>query len=83
MAGKVMGPWQPDVVGNKDPQLMRGKKFLHVKTATLYVVTGYSFNATTDQWAIHYDRHDQDERAPFSFTRDMSNFMDGRFIPVT
>lgn len=74
--------WHVDVQNQKDPQRLRGKRYLHVASSTLYTVTGFSLNASSDQWSIHYDREDAGERKDFSFSRDMAEFLDGRFIEV-
>lgn len=64
------------------PDRVVGKVFVHIKTSGLYRVTGYSLNTTNNNWALHYDRVDEKERKVFSFTRDMAEFMDGRFMEV-
>lgn len=74
--------WHSDVASQKDPQKLRGKRYLHVKSATLYVVTGFALNASNDQWTILYDREDAEERKDFGFSRDMAEFLDGRFLEV-
>lgn len=74
--------WHKDQKGNSRPDQLRGKVFLHNVTKHLYVVVGAFFNTTTDEWAIAYERYFEDERAEFQYTRDMSEFLDGRFTEV-
>lgn len=82
MVGRIDQVWHQDAAGQIRPNLLTGKKFVHLKTSHLYVVTGYRLNASTDQWSIEYDRLDEDARGDFSFARDMAEFLDGRFVEV-
>lgn len=79
---KVDHAWQTDAAGQKNPDKLVGKQFVHVKTSTLYRVTDFMLNASTDQWAVQYERSDRNCAKRFPFTRDMAEFMDGRFIEV-
>jgi len=81
-APRVTEFWHKDARGFHSPHHLVGKTFLHVKTATLYVVVDVVFNASTDQWALRYEAHNTGRRAPFRFTRDATEFMDGRFLEV-
>ena len=74
--------WHFDAGDQRNPDRLVGKQFVHVKTSNLYVVTGFSLNATNDLWSVQYERSDEAQRRPFPFTRDMIQFMDGRFIEV-
>lgn len=74
--------WHKDAADQTHPDYFVGKQFLHVKSSTLYVVTGFHLNASTDQWTLEYDRADDSKRGKFDFTRDMAEFLDGRFIEV-
>ena len=82
MTGRVDKLWHKDRDGMDHPQRLVGHRWVHTKTAHLYVVTGYSLNATYDAWDIHYDRFDEEKRGEFGFTRRMSEFLDGRFVKV-
>ena len=79
---RITETWHKDVKGWTYPDKFVGKKFVHVASSTLYVVTGFKLNASTDLWALEYERQDEDARMLFSFTRDMAEFLDGRFIEV-
>ena len=74
--------WHKDAAEQTHPDYLVGKQFLHVKSSTLYVVTGFRLNASNDQWTLEYDRADIAKRGKFGFTRDMAEFLDGRFIEV-
>lgn len=76
----VTNLFHEDAAGQKNPQSLMGKKFFHLKTSNLYEVTGYRFNASTDQWSIEYRRYEQSKRGQFNFSRDMAEFLDGRFV---
>lgn len=82
MSVNIGSLWHKDVGGKCNPQELMGKKFVHVKTSALYVVVGYHLNASTDQWCIEYERQEVKCRKDFNFTRDMSEFLDGRFLEV-
>lgn len=82
LASLVDALWNKDQHGCKNPQELVDTRWLHAKTNRLYIVTGYSFNATYDAWDIHYDREDHAKRGEFWFTRRMAEFLDGRFIKV-
>ena len=79
---KISELWHDDLVGMSKPQELRGKKFVHLASSALYIVTGFTLNASTDRWAIVYDRFDEDQRKDFPFSRDMDEFLDGRFVEV-
>lgn len=74
--------WHQDAVDHKNPDKLIGKRFVHIKSQALYVVTGAFFNATSDKWCVSYDRLDDTQRREFSFTRDLDQFLDGRFLEV-
>jgi hypothetical protein len=80
----VTALWHQDSHGKKNPEDLVGKTFVHVATAKLYTVTGFSLNVTGDKvtWTLHYDREDREKRLGFSFTRAMHEFLDGRFLGV-
>ena len=82
MKPRISDTWHKDARGQTHPNSLVGKKFVHVASSTLYVVTGYRLNASNDQWAIEYDRFDEDVQLSFAFARDMAEFLDGRFIEV-
>ena len=82
MIARIEEVWHKDAVGQTHPDYLVGKQFLHVKSSTFYVVTGFSLNASTDQWALHYDRAASRIRKKFAFSRDMAEFLDGRFVEV-
>lgn len=82
MTRRVSELWHDDAAGKSKPQELRGKMFVHLATSALYVVTGFTLNASTDKWAIIYDRFDEGERKDFSFSRDMDEFLDGRFVEI-
>ena len=82
MTTRIEELWHQDAKGQTHPEYLVGKRFLHLKSATLYVVTGFTVNASTNEWALHYDRDDRPKRGKFSFTRDMAEFLDGRFVEV-
>lgn len=82
MTGRIEELWHMDAKGQKNPNHLVDKQFLHVKSATLYVVIGFTLNACTDEWALIYDRADERRRGKFHFTRDMAEFLDGRFVEV-
>lgn len=82
MTRRVEKFWHTDQHGWDNPNKLVGKKFLHVKTNAIYVVVEAVFDATGDQWAIVYDRMDEDKRKEFRFVRSMTEFMDGRFVEV-
>lgn len=74
--------WHTDTMGNKNPDALVDKLFVHAATSHLYRVTGCGFDATADEWCVHYKR-EMGETAPFSFTRTMSDFLTpGKFIKV-
>ena len=74
--------WHVDTMGNKNPDALVDKLFVHMATAHLYRITGCSFDATSDEWCLHYKR-EVTEHTPFSFTRTMSDFLTpGKFIAV-
>ena len=75
--------WHADVMGNKNPDRMVDKLFVHSATSHLYRVTGFSFDATSGEWCIHYKREMVTVDLPFSFTRTMSDFLTpGKFVEV-
>lgn len=82
MTGRVDKLWHEDQHGQCHPQRLVGTNWVHTKTANLYTVTGFSFNATYDAWDLQYNRHDEAKRGEFGFTRRMSEFLDGRFVKV-
>lgn len=82
MTARVDALWHKDQYGRCNPHELASARWLHVKTNHLYVVTGYSFNATYDAWDVHYDREDSGKRKKFGFSRSLDQFLDGRFIKV-
>lgn len=73
--------WHKDQNGNHNPQELVGDLYLHVKTSRLYVVTGYCYDATADEWSIRYKPHLKEGQ--FEFTRTMSDFLSDKFVKVT
>lgn len=85
MAARIEALWHSDTEGWSKPEELRGKRFLHVATSTLYVVTGFSLNVTSDRvaWMIHYQRENPDMRKEFSFSRELGEFKTaGKFVEV-
>lgn len=82
MIARIEELWHKDAAGQTHPDYLVDKQFLHVKSSTLYVVTGYRLNASNDQWALEYNRADRNKRGKFGFIRDMAEFLDGRFVEV-
>lgn len=69
-----------DAAGMRYPEKLVGKRFIHVRTGVTYAVTGYTLNTMSDKWAVRYARLSGDGH--FEFTRDMDQFLDGRFVEV-
>lgn len=84
MAPHIDALWHRDSNDLKDPHLLEGRRFLHVKSANLYVVIGHSLNVTGDraEWMVHYQRESEPHRGEFYFSRSMAEFLDGRFLEV-
>lgn len=57
------------------------RRFLHVKTNKVYIVTGYRLNTTNDKWMLDYMPAFGDS-PDFRMSRDMDQFLDGRFLEV-
>lgn len=73
--------WHKDAKDLKNPDDHEGEIWLHAKSATLYRIVGWGINASTDCWCLHYQRvNPVPGQENITFTRDMHEFLDGRFI---
>ena len=77
---RVEQTFNTDQAGNRNPDKLVSRLYLHVKSSTLYRVTGFAYDATADEWSIQYQR--EHGTHPFDFTRTMSDFLGGSFVEV-
>ena len=75
--------WHVDSAGNKNPDHLCDKLFVHLATYTVYRVTGCGYDATADEWCVRYSREFDSASVPFEFTRTMSDFLTpGKFTQL-